>query len=153
MAPSVESKIISCVTGSLYNVVLDLRKESKTFRQWVALEISANTKESIYVPAGCANAFLTMDDNTIVHYYMGDSFRPNTYKGIRNNDTNSRDENLVVQHILTIRANQNMGTEARIHLLGRKVQPRLLACNPKQKGEALLRVRAPQQIFTSYSQS
>ena len=86
VAPSVESKIISCVTGSLYNVVLDLRKESKTFEKWVALEISANTKESIYVPAGCANAFLTLDDNTIVHYYMGDSFSPNTYRGIRYND-------------------------------------------------------------------
>ena len=86
IAPSIESKIISCATGSLYNVVLDLRKESKTFAQWVALEISADKKESIYVPAGCANAFLTMDDNTIVHYYMGDSFSPNTYKGIRYND-------------------------------------------------------------------
>ena len=52
----------------------------------MALEISANKKESIYVPAGCANAFLTMDDNTIVHYYMGDSFSKNTYKGIRYND-------------------------------------------------------------------
>ena len=86
VAPSIESKIISCVTGSLYNVVLDLRKESKTFCQWVALEISADKKESIYVPAGCANAFLTMADNTIVHYYMGDSFSPNTYKGIRYDD-------------------------------------------------------------------
>ena len=86
VSPSSESKIISCATGSLYNVVLDLRKESGTFKQWVALEISSNIKESIYVPAGCANAFLTMDDNTIVHYYMGDSFSPNTYKGIRYND-------------------------------------------------------------------
>jgi len=84
--PSNESKVISCVTGSLYNVVIDLREDSKTYHEWVALEISSINKESIYVPAGCANAFLTMSENTIVHYYMGDSFSPDTYHGIRYND-------------------------------------------------------------------
>ena len=86
LSPSNESKIITCATGALYNVVLDLRKKSNTYKQWVALEISANKKESIYVPAGCANAFLTIKNNTIVHYYMGGSFSPNTYNGIRYND-------------------------------------------------------------------
>ena len=84
--PSNESKVITCVSGSLHNIVLDLRKDSKTYTEWVALDISSEKKESIYVPAGCANAFLTMEDNTIVHYYMGDSFNPNSYKGIRYND-------------------------------------------------------------------
>ena len=63
-----------------------MRKNSKTCHEWVALEISSIKKESIYVPAGCANAFLTMSENTIVHYYMGDSFSPDTYHGIRYND-------------------------------------------------------------------
>jgi dTDP-4-dehydrorhamnose 3,5-epimerase len=85
-APSDESKIISCVTGSLFNVVIDLRRPSKTYLKSVAFEISSDKKESIYVPAGCANAFLTLSDNTIVHYYMGDSFRPESYSGIRYND-------------------------------------------------------------------
>jgi len=85
--PSNESKVLSCISGSLYNVVIDLRKESKTYQKWIVLEVSALKKESIYVPAGCANAFLTMDDNTIVHYYMGDSFSPNTYRGFRYNDS------------------------------------------------------------------
>ena len=85
-SPSNESKIITCVSGSLYNVVIDLRKGSKSQFKWVSLEISSLQKESIYVPAGCANAFLTMLDNTIVHYYMGDSFSPETYHGIRYND-------------------------------------------------------------------
>jgi len=86
ISPSDESKIISCISGALYNVVLDLRKKSVTYKKWVALEISSNKRESVYVPAGCANAFLTTEDNTIVHYYMGDSFSPNTYRGIRYND-------------------------------------------------------------------
>ena len=87
ISPSDESKVITCVTGSLYNVVIDLREDSKTRYQWVALKISSINKESIYVPSGCANAFLTMSDNTIVHYYMGDSFSPETYRGIRYNDS------------------------------------------------------------------
>ena len=84
--PTFESKILSCVTGSLYNVVIDLREKSKTFRQSVVLEIAAEERGSIHVPAGCANAFLTMSDQTIVHYYMGDFFNPDTYGGIRYND-------------------------------------------------------------------
>jgi dTDP-4-dehydrorhamnose 3,5-epimerase len=84
--PSKESKIISCVTGSLFNAIIDLRRGSKTFHEWISLEISANKKESIYVPAGCTNAFLTMSENTIVHYYMGDSFNVDSYRGIRYND-------------------------------------------------------------------
>jgi dTDP-4-dehydrorhamnose 3,5-epimerase len=84
--PTFESKILSCITGSLYNVVIDLRKSSKTFQQLVVLEISSKERESIHVPSGCANAFLTMSDQTIVHYYMGDFFNPDTYRGIRYND-------------------------------------------------------------------
>ena len=85
-APSKESKIISCVTGSLFNVVIDLRKKSKTYLKTVSLEISSVQRGSIYVPPGCANAFLTLSDKTIVHYYMGDSFSPESYFGIRYND-------------------------------------------------------------------
>ena len=85
-SPSDESKIITCVTGALFNIVLDLRKKSKTYKQWSSLEIDSNKRQSIYVPAGCASAFLTLEDNTIVHYYMNDLYNPNTYKGIRYND-------------------------------------------------------------------
>jgi len=85
-SPSNESKIITCVTGSLFNIVLDLRKKSNTYKQWSALEINSKKRQSIYVPAGCANAFLTLEENTIVHYYMNDSYNSNTYKGIRYND-------------------------------------------------------------------
>jgi len=84
--PTYESKILSCVTGSLYNVILDLRKKSKTFLQSVVIEISDKKREGIHVPSGCANAFITMSNKTIVHYYMGDFFNPDTYKGIRYND-------------------------------------------------------------------
>jgi dTDP-4-dehydrorhamnose 3,5-epimerase len=85
-SPSRESKILTPVSGCLYNVVVDLRPLSKTFLEWIALEVSAERRESLHVPAGCANAFLTTESNTVVHYYMGDYFRPETYAGFRYND-------------------------------------------------------------------
>ena len=84
--PSDESKIITCISGSLFNIVLDLREKSNTYKKWSSLEINSKERQSIYVPAGCANAFLTLENNTIVHYYMNDSYNPNTYRGIRYND-------------------------------------------------------------------
>ena len=86
LEPSDESKILTCVTGILYNIVLDLRRDSKTYKEWVAIEISSEQRESIYVPAGCANAFLTMADQTTVHYYMGEFYSPDNYRIIRYND-------------------------------------------------------------------
>lgn len=83
---SSESKILTPVSGEIYNVLIDLRKTSSTFLKSIALEISSVRRESLHVPAGCANAFLTMKDNTIVHYYMGDFFKPESYSGFRFND-------------------------------------------------------------------
>jgi len=84
--PTQEAKLLACVTGSIYNVVLDLRKNSTTYQQWEVIEISAEKRQHIHVPAGCANAFLTLEDKTIVHYYMSEFFVSDTYQGIRYND-------------------------------------------------------------------
>ena len=84
--PTQEAKLLTCVTGAIFNVVVDLRKNSKTYLQWEDVEISAEKRQTIHVPAGCANAFLTLQDNTIVHYYMSEFFVPETYQGIRYND-------------------------------------------------------------------
>ena len=85
-SPTKEAKLFSCVSGSIYNVVLDLRPESRTFKQWNKMEVSSRDRGAIYVPAGCANAFLTMEENTVVHYYMSEFFTQDTYSGIRYND-------------------------------------------------------------------
>lgn len=84
--PSSESKVLTPVSGDIYNVVIDLRPASSTFLKWVALEVSSLRRESLHVPAGCANAFLTTTANTVVHYYMGDYFKPESYSGFRYND-------------------------------------------------------------------
>ncbi|TRZ49924.1 dTDP-4-keto-6-deoxy-D-glucose epimerase [bacterium] len=84
-APSNESKIISCLTGSIYNVMIDLRKGSPTFLQWQEFRLSSAGRESLYIPVGCANAFLTLEDNTWIHYYMNDFFSTESL-GFRYND-------------------------------------------------------------------
>jgi dTDP-4-dehydrorhamnose 3,5-epimerase len=84
--PSSESKVLTPITGSIHNVVVDLRSDSPTFLKSVALDILSSRRESLHVPAGCANAFLTIETNTVVHYYMGDCFKPESYAGFRYND-------------------------------------------------------------------
>jgi len=85
-SPSNENKILSCICGAIFNVIIDLRENSTTYLTSTCIEVDSRNKESILVPAGCANAFLTKYDNTIVHYYMGDFFQKDTYCGIRYND-------------------------------------------------------------------
>jgi dTDP-4-dehydrorhamnose 3,5-epimerase len=84
--PFGEAKTIACVTGSIYDIVVDLRKDSPTFMQWISLEISAAGHQSLYVPVGCANAWLTTAPDTTLHYYMSERFVPDSYRGIRYND-------------------------------------------------------------------
>ena len=85
-SPSSESKLLTPISGSIYNVLIDLRSTSSTFLKSIAIEVSSSLRETLHVPAGCANAFLTLDANTVVHYYMGDYFKPDSYCGFRYND-------------------------------------------------------------------
>lgn len=86
LAPFGEAKTLSCITGAIYDMVVDLRPSSPTFMKWVALEVSADDRRSIHVPAGCANAWLSTEPNTVLHYYMSEMFAPGSYRGIRYND-------------------------------------------------------------------
>jgi dTDP-4-dehydrorhamnose 3,5-epimerase len=88
--PHAEAKTLSCLTGAIYDVVLDLRPSSPTFLTWDAIEISARDHRSLYVPAGCANAWLTTEPHTILHYYMSTFFLPEASRGIRYNDPKFR---------------------------------------------------------------
>jgi dTDP-4-dehydrorhamnose 3,5-epimerase len=85
-SPSQEAKLLTPIIGSIYNVVIDLRKNSKTFLQASSQVISSDNKESLLVPSGCANCFLTLSENTIIHYYMNDYFCQDRYAGFRYDD-------------------------------------------------------------------
>ncbi len=86
LEPHAEGKTISCLGGAVYDIVVDLRKDSKTYLKWESVILDSNERNSLYVPPGCANAFLTVKSKTIVHYYMSELFTPNSYQGFSYED-------------------------------------------------------------------
>ncbi len=84
--PNSESKTISCLRGSIYDIVVDTRPKSKTFLKWQKFLLNEKNRLSLHVPAGCANAFLTLEPNTVVHYYNSENYNPKVERGIRYND-------------------------------------------------------------------
>ena len=74
--PTREHKLITCISGKIFNVVIDLRKNSKTYGNVVKFRMSPNNNQSLLIPAGCANAFMTLKKNTVIHYLMSDYYKP-----------------------------------------------------------------------------
>jgi len=84
--PHEETKIVRCTRGSLYDVVVDLRPDSPMFKEWIAVVLSAEKRNMLYVPKGCAHGFLTLEDNTEVFYQMSEFYRPESSRGVRWDD-------------------------------------------------------------------
>ena len=83
----IENKIINVVSGKIENHIIDLRKNSKTFLKKVKLNLDAEKNDILYIPSGCANGFLTLRNNTMVHYYMDNYFtKKKVYKGFSYDD-------------------------------------------------------------------
>ena len=84
--PSKEYKILSCLKGKIFHVAVDLRMRSKTYGKYFSKTLDSKNFESLVIPPNCANAFLTLENNTLIHYYMGDFFEKSKYAGFRYND-------------------------------------------------------------------
>jgi len=84
--PYQEAKTLSCIQGKIYDIVVDLRPDSSTFMHWVSVELSGSNRKSLHIAPGCANAFMTLEDNTILHYYHSEFYTPGYERGIRFND-------------------------------------------------------------------
>ncbi len=78
--------MVSCTRGALHDVVIDLRSESTTFGQWVAVELNVDNGRALYVPEGCAHGFQTLMDNTDVSYLMSARYLPESASGVRYDD-------------------------------------------------------------------
>ncbi len=85
-APHEEAKTIRCTRGALYDVIIDLRPTSKTFTEWVGVELSAANQTMLYVPEGFAHGFLTLSNNTEVIYQMSEFYVPEAARGVRYDD-------------------------------------------------------------------
>jgi dTDP-4-dehydrorhamnose 3,5-epimerase len=86
VASSAEAKYVRCVRGAVYDVVIDLRAGSPTEHRWVGFELSADNGVGLFVPKGFAHGFLTLHDDTDVHYHMSERYRPDAARGLRWDD-------------------------------------------------------------------
>ena len=86
VAPYEETKLVSCIRGAIYDVILDLRSDSTTYCKWFAVELTAENNWMVYVPNGFAHGFQTLEDDTTVFYLMSESYHPESAKGVRWND-------------------------------------------------------------------
>ena len=84
--PSTEQKILTVVAGAAYVVIVDVRPDSPTFLDHIAESIEPGDRRSVVIAAGCVTGFLTLADDTLVHYQMGDVYRPESYAGFRYDD-------------------------------------------------------------------
>lgn len=86
LSPHGEAKLVRCVAGALFDVILDLRPNSSTFRQWTGLELSAENRTMLYVPEGCAHGYLTLADDTEIYYLVSQYYHATAERGVRWND-------------------------------------------------------------------
>ena len=85
-SPRREDKIVQCLAGAIFDVALDLRRNSPTFGKWVGEVLSAENKKMLLIPKGCAHAFQTLERDTLVEYFVTEYYSPDKEKGIRWND-------------------------------------------------------------------
>jgi len=86
LAPRAETKVVRCIRGALYDMILDLRRDSPTFARSFGAELSAQNRRMMYVPKGFAHGFLTLMDDTEAIYFVDEFYSPEHERGIRYND-------------------------------------------------------------------
>lgn len=86
LPPGEENKLIRVTRGSIFDVAVDIRKDSPTFCQWYGVEISCLNHKMLYIPKGCAHGFQTLENHTEILYAMTARYVPGLYRGVRWND-------------------------------------------------------------------
>jgi dTDP-4-dehydrorhamnose 3,5-epimerase len=86
VAPHEEVKLVRCTMGAIYDVIIDLRPDSSTFKQWIGVELTKENHQMLYIPEGFAHGFQTLEDHTEVFYQTSEFFHPECSMGVRWND-------------------------------------------------------------------
>lgn len=87
LPPAAETKMVKCIRGAIFDVIVDLRPDSPTFLRWYGAELRAQTGRMLYIPMGFAHGFMTLTDDTEILYFMSDFFAPELARGLRWNDS------------------------------------------------------------------
>lgn len=103
LEPYSEAKLVRCTKGSIYDVIIDMRKDSSTFKQWFSVELTHKNRKMIYIPEGCAHGFQTLEDNTEVFYQMSEFYYPDYSEGIRYDDETFNIKWPITKNIISIR--------------------------------------------------
>ena len=85
-APHSEVKLIRCTRGSIYDVIIDVRRGSSTYAQWLGVELSADNGRMLYVPEGFAHGYQTLEDDTETFYQVSAFYTPGAEQGLRWDD-------------------------------------------------------------------
>lgn len=85
-APYAEDKLVRATRGAIFDVIVDIRPDSRTYRQWHAAELSERNRRQIYIPKGFAHGFQTLEPDTEVLYEMTESYNPDASRGFIWND-------------------------------------------------------------------
>lgn len=84
--PRAEAKLVHVTRGAIFDVALDLRRQSPAFRRWVGVRLDAASLSALFIPEGCAHGFLTLEPDTDVLYHMSRRFEPGWSRGVRWDD-------------------------------------------------------------------
>src|SRR6185503_15335951 len=85
-APYGQAKLIRCTRGAIFDLAVDLRPDSRTFKQWVGIELTAENRSLMYIPGDCGHGFQTRMDDTEVFYMVSQPYVPESSRGFRWND-------------------------------------------------------------------
>jgi dTDP-4-dehydrorhamnose 3,5-epimerase len=86
VAPHAEVKLVRCTRGAIYDVIIDLRPESPTYKRWEGFELSAGNGRALYVPEGFAHGYQTLTDEVETFYQVSEFYAPGAERGVRWND-------------------------------------------------------------------
>ena len=120
LAPKAETKVVRCIRGALYDVILDLREGSPTFGQSFGAELSAENRRMMYVPKGFAHGFFTLTDDAEAFYFVDEFYAPECERGVRWDDPR-------VRHRLAGRADRALGQGPRLPRLRPGLAPHRLS--------------------------
>lgn len=85
-APHAEVKIIRCTLGTIFDVIVDLRPDSPTYKRWFGVELSEDNRKMLYVPEGCAQGYITLTNNAEMYYQTSEFYHPESASGVRFDD-------------------------------------------------------------------